>query len=94
MITRKEALKEYTWDLTPFFAKEEDFYKEVAEIEASLSTVAVFEGKIGESFDSFKNALDTYFAMMERIEKASVYAFMYFSQDGGDTYEGAKRKAS
>ena len=93
MITRKEALKEYTWDLTPFFAKEEDFYKEVAEIEASLPTVAVFEGKIGESFDSFKNALDTYFAMMERIEKASVYAFMYFSQDGGDT-EAQKVRAT
>lgn len=84
MKTRNEMDKAYTWDLTHIYKTEDDFFNAVALAESKLPEFVAFEGKIGESFESFKGALDKYFEIFEIIELAGSYAYMYFSQDGAN----------
>lgn len=84
MKARNEMDKRYMWDLSHLFKDEETFFAAVNSVAELLPSISSYEGKIGESYESFKGALDTFFGGMELVEKLGVYSYMYYSGDGSD----------
>ncbi|WP_181884352.1 M3 family metallopeptidase [Neobacillus piezotolerans] len=83
VITRKDVPVEETWDLTPIFARDEEWEKAYIQVGEDL------EGMLQEkiTLDNAKTTLallQQYDALMERFSRVSSYAFYKYSEDGTD----------
>ncbi|MCQ2399415.1 MAG: hypothetical protein MJ072_02795 [Clostridia bacterium] len=84
MKTRNEMKKEYTWNIADIFAGEKEFNSALEKIKSLVPEIIAYEGKIGESFENFKNVLDKYFELVSITENVGVYAYMFYSEDGSN----------
>lgn len=73
-----------TWDFTHIYTTPEMLDEDLAACAAHAETLAGYRGTLAESSDRLADAMDALTAAMETLERASCYAFLQYSVDGGD----------
>jgi oligoendopeptidase F len=81
---RSEVAMEETWDLTDLFRTEADWREELTAIRREVKTVTRFKGKVCESAKNLLDALLAKDALLERLNRAAIYAFLNQAADGTD----------
>ncbi|WP_042356467.1 oligoendopeptidase F [Bacillus rubiinfantis] len=84
--TRDEIPKEYTWKLEDIFASDEEWEKEFQAVKELIPAVKSFEGKLGESAESFYQALQLEDQLLERLGKLYTYSHMRYDQDTTNSF--------
>ena len=74
----------FTWDFTHIYGDAAGLDEDLAACAGLTETMAGFRGKLAESSDTLADAMDTFSAAMEKLEKASCYAYLQYSIDGGN----------
>ncbi|MFD2760640.1 oligoendopeptidase F [Lentibacillus juripiscarius] len=82
--TRAEVPKEQTWDLTDLFASKEEWEKELNAIQANVSDVTQYKGKLTNSAQNLLNGLVANENFEKRLIRVSTYANLKSSADGSD----------
>ncbi len=75
----------YTWDFTHIYTDPAMLDEDLAACGTYAETLAGFRGRLAESSDTLADAMDAFTHAMETLEKASCYAFLQYSVDGGNT---------
>ncbi|MBP1947307.1 oligoendopeptidase F [Virgibacillus litoralis] len=81
--TRSEVPTEQTWNLTDLFATEEDWEKELTAIQANVSDVTQFKGRLNNA-DNLLNCLVALENFEKRLIRIGTYANLKASADGTD----------
>ncbi len=82
--TRSEVPAEQTWDLTDLFASKEDWEKELNAIQANVSDVTQYKGRLIANAQNLLNGLQAYENFQKRLIHVSTYANLKSSADGSD----------
>ncbi|TRM11857.1 oligoendopeptidase F [Lentibacillus cibarius] len=82
--TRSEVPAEQTWDLTDLFASKEDWEKELNAIQANVSDVTQYKGRLTANAQNLLNGLQAYENFQKRLIRVSTYANLKSSADGSD----------
>ncbi|MFD1039026.1 oligoendopeptidase F [Virgibacillus byunsanensis] len=82
--TRSEVPIEQTWDLTDLFSTDEEWEKELAAVQADVSDVTQYKGKLGESAKTLLNCLTALESFQKRLIRVATYASLRASADGSD----------
>ncbi|WP_414046454.1 oligoendopeptidase F [Macrococcus equi] len=85
---RNEVLTELTWDLSPLYANNEEFY---VQLEKTMQTVSEFNQQYEKTLndiDRIEPALDAYADIKKEIDHLSSYASLLFSVDQTDEAAG------
>ncbi len=91
---RKDTKKEDQWDLSPLFKSDSDWETQYKKLEEKLSGYEFFKGKLHESFDIFKNAIDFEMDLSRKFEKLYTYAHLKNDEDTtNQQYSGLFQKA-
>ena len=90
MRTRSEIPVEYTWDLAAIFPTPADWETKLAEVNARLSKIRSFEGRLGDSADALADWFEVYQALMRDTQRVSMYAALAYSTDTGDQHAAAR----
>jgi oligoendopeptidase F len=83
---RSEILEQDTWRLEDIFASDEAWEKEYQEVKSMIPGIIKFEGKLGESAETFFNALQYQDKLLERIGKLYTYSHMRYDQDTTNSF--------
>jgi len=81
---RKDMNPEFMWDFTHIYPTKADWEADCGKAARLVDEAAAFAGRLGESKETFKAALDAYAAAHEVLEKAFIYAMLHKSGDNGD----------
>lgn len=88
LMTRDQVPEEHTWDLTPLFADLEAFEASFKQAKDELEKIKSFEGKVGESAETFQAAIEQLLKAERIVENLYVYASLKNDQDqSNDTYQ-------
>lgn len=91
---RSGTKKEDQWDLKPLYQSDADWEKEYHEVEGKISGYNDYRGKLNESFDTFKAAIDFDMDLSRQLEKLYTYAHLKNDEDKtNQTYSGMFQKA-
>lgn len=82
---RKEIEEKYKWDLTTIYKTDEDFYKDVEEINNILNKMEKFTGKIFESLDNLKKYLEYDEEISLKLNKVVTYGARKNDEDISNT---------
>jgi len=74
----------FTWDFNDIYTSREEWEKAFAEAEELIAAIPAFEGTLGKSAASLKEALDTIYRATEKVERVYLYAFLHRSADGSN----------
>ena len=85
LMARSEAKEEYTWDLTPMYATEKEWEKDVEDIKELTKVVSSYEGKVTKSAKNLLSVLDHLSALMQKLDKAYQYSSRLFDEDQGNS---------
>jgi oligoendopeptidase F len=80
-LTRLEVKKEQTWNAESVFASPEEFDAEIKSILESLPSIKAFQGHLGDSPDTFIEAMNAMEVLAQRAAKIQVYATMSSAVD-------------
>ncbi len=83
---RSEISVEDTWKLEDIFATDKDWEKEYQEVKGQISRAKEFEGKLGESAETFYKALQFQDQLFERLGKLYTYSHMRYDQDTTNSF--------
>ena len=78
---RKDIDERLKWDTTSIYAKDEDFYREIEEINKLSQELGEFEGKITSNLQTFKAFIKLDEKLSRKLEKAYVYASLRSDED-------------
>ncbi|MCB0102093.1 MAG: oligoendopeptidase F [Anaerolineales bacterium] len=81
---RSKVGKEQTWNAESVFSTPEQFDSAVNELLNSLPDVKKFQGRLGESVDTFLEAMQAMDELDQRASKVRVYATMSSAVDAND----------
>jgi len=85
LMARSEAKEEYTWDLTPMYANEKEWEKEVEEVKELSKVVSSYEGKVTKSAKDLLSVLDHLSVLSQKLDKAYQYTARLFDEDQGNS---------
>ncbi|MBP5600550.1 MAG: oligoendopeptidase F [Lachnospiraceae bacterium] len=85
LMARSEAKEEYTWDLTPMYATEKEWEKDVEDIKELTKVVSSYEGKVTKSAKNLLSVLDHLSALLQKLDKAYQYSSRLFDEDQGNS---------
>ena len=80
-LPRSKVKQNQTWNAESVFKSPGEFEAEVESILAGLDSVKKFQGHLGDSADTFFEALE---ALSQRSTRMRVYATMYSAVDTAD----------
>src|SRR5215510_12468736 len=83
-LPRSKVKKEQTWNAESVFPTPEGFDSEIKSILESLAEIKKFQGHLGESPDTFLEAMNAIDRLSERAAKVRVYAGMSSAVDTAD----------
>lgn len=83
-LPRLKVKKEQTWNADSLFAAPEAFDAEVTSILESLPAIKAFQGHLGDSSETFLEAMNAMDALAQRAMKVQVYATMASAVDATD----------
>ncbi len=75
---------EYQWQWEHIFPSVEAWEAELAAFEQDIPSLLEYQGRLGESRETLKQAQEDLYAMLERFYKLMVYAQLRFDIDQGD----------
>lgn len=78
---RYEIDNKYKWNIKEMYADDEAWEADFASLDELVNTAAYFEGRLGESAITLRNALKARDAMWQKAEKIYVYAHMKSDED-------------
>ncbi len=73
------------WDLSSLYMSDSDWESDLSIIPDLADELLAFKGKLAESPDTLRNALDTYCQLQMTAETTGNYAFLLVSADAGDS---------
>jgi len=85
MTNRNEIDAAYKWDFSAVYKDSAQMEAELAACRRMAEEIAAHNGALAESAEKLLETLELVFAAMEKLEKASCYAFLQYSVDGSDT---------
>lgn len=71
----------YKWDLTRIYKNIDEFNKEYEEVYKDIEKVKKYEDNMMDSGTNLYNTLETYYGILRRLEKLSVYTHLLFDED-------------
>ena len=83
-LSRNEVPAASTWNLADLFPTTDAWRAELADIEASVSSVTRHQGKLGEGPATLLACLDARDAMQARLQRVWAFASLRQSEDGTD----------
>ncbi len=83
---RKNIPDDDKWDLTPLFAADEDWEKWLAEVEGQIDSYTDFKGRLKESVEVLKAALDFHLSLRQKLERIYTYAHLKSDEDKSNQY--------
>ena len=83
---RKDIPDDHKWDLSPLFGSDEDWEKEVAEVEGRIDLYADYKGRLKDSVDVFKEAIDFHLSLTRKIEAIYTYAHLKSDEDKANQF--------
>ena len=79
--TRDEIAQNDKWDLTSLYLEEADWETDLTLIPDLAKELLAYKGKLAESPETLRNALDTYCRLLMIIETTGSYAFLLTAGD-------------
>ncbi|WP_047986168.1 oligoendopeptidase F [Ornithinibacillus californiensis] len=83
-LQRSEVPEEQKWDLTDLFPTFEDWEKELQAVQADITEVTQYKGKLGNDAQTLLSCLTTLENYRERLVRVFTYASLKSSADGSD----------
>jgi oligoendopeptidase F len=83
---RKDIPDEHKWDLTALFQSDQDWEKWFVEVENQISAYAGFKGRLKETVEVFRAALDFHLALTRKIERIQTYARLKSDEDKSNPF--------
>jgi oligoendopeptidase F len=83
-LLRSEVPEEQKWDLTDLFPTFEDWEKELQAVQADITEVTQYKGKLGNDAQTLLSCLTTLENYRERLVRVFTYASLKSSADGSD----------
>ncbi|WP_339215949.1 oligoendopeptidase F [Ornithinibacillus sp. FSL M8-0202] len=83
-LLRSEVPEEQKWNLTDLFPTFEDWEKELLAVQADITEVTKYKGKLGNDAKTLLNCLTTLEKYRERLVRVFTYASLKSSADGSD----------
>src|SRR3972149_3232117 len=65
-----------TWDLTPVYANETAWRAAKDKLAADLPKIKAYEGRLGQSAATLREAMDVTYGALKELERLSVYALL------------------
>src|SRR5699024_2465636 len=91
---RKDIPEHLTWDLTTIFVSEEEWEREYKALEADIPSVQAYQGKIGESADTFYELFDLQDKLSDRLGRLYTYSHLKSDEDTANThYQSLNQRA-
>lgn len=94
-IARRDDVPEaHRWNLTPLFASDESWQEAFVALETQITGYERFRGKLGESAEGLKAAIDFHLAFTRELERLYTYAHLRSDEDKSNQQTlGIYRKA-
>ena len=86
VLKRSEVPVHYTWDTSTIFKDDEAFEEEFKRIDALIPTLASHQGKLDESVESLRRALEDRNLILMAIEQLYTYAHLRSDEDTANTH--------
>ena len=83
-LPRSKVKKDQTWNAESVFTSAKEFDTEIKEILKSLPAIKKYQGHLGDSVDTFLEAINAMDALEQRSMKVRVYATMSSAVDAND----------
>ncbi|MCY0876174.1 MAG: oligoendopeptidase F [Firmicutes bacterium] len=83
-LSRSQVPVELTWNLADLFATKEAWEKEMAAVEADVSTVTKYQGQLGQSASVLLACLEAHEKLSLRLTRVMTFASLRSSEDGSD----------
>ena len=83
---RKSISDDHKWDLTSLFNSDRDWEKWFAQVESQIKPYAGFKGRLTESVDVLKEAIDFHFSLTRKIERIYTYAQLKSDEDKSNQF--------
>ncbi|TFJ93547.1 oligoendopeptidase F [Lentibacillus salicampi] len=83
-LTRFEVPEEQTWDLTDLFQSHDEWEKELSAIQANVSDVTQYKGRLVANAENLLNGLKAQENFEKRLIRVATYANLKSSADGAD----------
>lgn len=91
---RQEIDNKYKWDLSPIFFNDEAWEASVKELPAKVEKVTQYEGRLLESKETLKEALESYQEATRHLGKIYMYAHLNYDLDQKNaTYQDMNTRA-
>ena len=91
---RNETPDEHKWDLTPLFDNDKKWESMFVEVESQLPIYQKYEGRLKESVETFKEAIDFHLGLTRKVEKLYTYAHLKSDEDkSNQRYQGFHQRA-
>ena len=84
MKARSEMDRDFTWDLAPIYASDDDWRAALQTSEAAVQGLSTLPGTLCASAEGLRAGLDRIYAVSEQAERVYAYAMLRKSEDGGD----------
>jgi len=83
---RKDIPDDHKWDLTVLFNSDQDWEKWFAEVESQINSYAGFKGRLTESVNVFKEAIDFHLSLTRKIDRIFTYAQLKSDEDRSNQF--------
>jgi oligoendopeptidase F len=83
---RKGIPDDHKWDLTALFISDQDWEKLFDEIESQIDAYTDYKGRLKDSINIFKEALDFHLSLTRRIERIYTYAHLKSDEDKSNQF--------
>lgn len=94
VLRREEVQKEFTWAMEDFYETNAMCQEDMRFLEEKTGQFAAYKGRLGESGQVLKEALDAYFVLVEKLEKVYVYSAQKLHQDMGNGEQQGLEKSA
>ena len=83
---RKGIPDDHKWDLTALFISDEDWEKLFDEIESQIDAYTDYKGRLKDSIDVLKEALEFHLSLTRKIERIYTYAHLKSDEDKSNQF--------
>ncbi len=83
---RKDIPDDHKWDLIPLFASDEEWEEWLAELESQIDSYADYKGRLKDSVEVLKAALDFHLSLHRRLERLYTYAHLKSDEDKSNQF--------
>ncbi|MCL1865682.1 MAG: oligoendopeptidase F [Spirochaetes bacterium] len=83
---RRDIKDQFKWDLTPLMKNDDEWEKSYKELDSKINGYNNFKGRMGESLETFRTALEFDIDISREIEKIYTYAHLRSDENKADQF--------